>query len=246
MTNATWRDIWLNEGFTTYVQGRITEAVYGKSLADEEALLSARALEKSIGKMPANSQMLAPGTARASTPTMRCPTWPTTRVVVPAFLEQRFGREVFDPFLRGYFDHFAFQSITTEQMLAYLKANLMDKHPGKMSWDEVKQWVYGTGIPKDAPLPDSPRFDMIDAKRAAPLSPARCAAEKLDAKDWNTQEWMYFLDGLPDTTDARADEGARRGLASHRHAERRDRHALVHPCHRRRRQGRLASRARNT
>ncbi|HZX69827.1 MAG TPA: M1 family aminopeptidase/hydrolase, partial [Rhodanobacter sp.] len=60
VTAAAWRDIWLNEGFTTYVQGRITEAVYGERQANEEALLSARALQKGIGEMPANSQKLAP------------------------------------------------------------------------------------------------------------------------------------------------------------------------------------------
>src|SRR5690606_4715383 len=60
VTSANWRDIWLNEGFTTYVQGRITEALYGKALADEEALLSARELQKTIGAMPANKQRLAP------------------------------------------------------------------------------------------------------------------------------------------------------------------------------------------
>jgi hypothetical protein len=67
-----------------------------------------------------------------------------------------------------------------------------------MSWDEVKEWVYGAGIPKDAPIPDSPRFDAIDKERAAFLA-GTLAAGRLDAKTWNTQEWMYFLDRLPDT-----------------------------------------------
>ncbi|HEY0199992.1 MAG TPA: M1 family aminopeptidase/hydrolase, partial [Rhodanobacter sp.] len=60
VTAASWRDIWLNEGVTTYVQGRITEALYGKTLADEESLLSARGLQKELPAMAANSQKLAP------------------------------------------------------------------------------------------------------------------------------------------------------------------------------------------
>ena len=36
VTNASWKNIWLNEGFTTYVQGRITEALYGDELAEME------------------------------------------------------------------------------------------------------------------------------------------------------------------------------------------------------------------
>ena len=36
VTNATWRDFWLNEGFTIYFERRIVEAVYGKPRADME------------------------------------------------------------------------------------------------------------------------------------------------------------------------------------------------------------------
>lgn len=198
VTNATWRDGWLNEGFTTYVQGRITEAVYGKSLADEEALLSARALEKKIGSMPANSQKLAPTPGDVDADDALSDVSYDKGSWFLRTLEQCFGRATFDAYLKSYFNHFAFQSITTEQMLAFLKAHLIDTYPGKMSWDEVKQWVYGTGLPKDAPLPDSPRFDMIDRESKAFVA-GTLTADKLDAKDWNTQEWMYFLDRLPDT-----------------------------------------------
>jgi hypothetical protein len=112
-------------------------------------------------------------------------------------LEQRFGRKHFDAYLKSYFNHFAWHSITTEQMLAFLKPNLIEKYPGKMSWAEVQDWVYGIGIPKDAKLPVSPRFDAIDAEREQFMH-GKLDADKLDAKNWNTQEWMYFLDRLPD------------------------------------------------
>ena len=197
VTAAAWRDIWLNEGFTTYVQGRITEAVYGKSQADEEALLSARALQKSIAGMPANSQKLAPDPRDTGADDSLSDVAYDKGSWFLRTLEQRFGREDFDAYLKGYFKHFAWHSITTEQMLGYMKPNLIEKYPGKMSWTEVNEWIHGTGIPKDAPLPDSPRFDAIDRERSEFLA-GSLAADKLDAKSWNTQEWMYFLDRLPD------------------------------------------------
>ncbi len=199
VTAASWRDIWLNEGVTTYVQGRITEALYGKGLADEEALLSARALQKEIDTMPANSQKLAPDPRGIDADDSLSDVAYDKGSWFLRTLEQRFGRATFDNYLKGYFDHFAFQSISTEQMLDYLKPNLIEKYPGKMSWAEVKTWVYDKGIPKDAPLPDSPRFNAIDAERSAFLA-GSLAADRLDAKGWNTQEWMYFLDRLPDVT----------------------------------------------
>ncbi len=197
VTSTAWRDIWLNEGFTTYVQGRITEAVYGKALADEEALLSARALQKGIGAMAANAQKLAPDPRGIGADDALSDVAYDKGSWFLRTLEQRFGREHFDAYLKGYFHHFAFQSITTEQMLDYLKPNLIEKYPGRMGWDEVKVWVYDEGIPKDAPLPDSPRFNAIDRERSDFLA-GSLAADKLDAKGWNTQEWMYFLDRLPD------------------------------------------------
>ncbi|TPG11518.1 M1 family peptidase [Rhodanobacter glycinis] len=197
VTSAAWRDIWLNEGFTTYVQGRITEAVYGKPLADEEALLSARALQKSIGAMPVNSQKLAPDPRGVGADDSLSDVAYDKGSWFLRTLELRFGRDDFDAYLKSYFHHFAFQSITTERMLDYMKPNLIEKYPGKMSMEEVKAWVYGKGIPEDAPLPDSPRFNAIDQQRNDFLA-GKLAAAKLDAKGWNTQEWMYFLDRLPD------------------------------------------------
>ena len=197
VTAASWRDIWLNEGFTTYVQGRITEALYGRSLADEEALLSARTLQKRIDAMPANAQKLAPEPRDVGADDALSDVAYDKGSWFLRTLEQRFGRHDFDAYLKSYFDHFAFHSITTEQMLDYLKPNLIAKYPGKLSWDEVRDWVYASGIPKDAPLPDSPHFDAIDKQRGQFLEGA-LAAGALEAKAWNTQEWMYFLDGLPE------------------------------------------------
>lgn len=197
VTSAAWRHIWLNEGFTSYVENRIVEAVYGKAQADEEFLIAAHELQREIGGMPENMQRLTPEPRGLGADDALSDVAYTKGAWFLKTLEQRYGREVFDAYLRGYFDHFAFQSIETEQMLAYLKANLVDRHPGKMRWDEIRAWVYQPGIPKDAPLPASPRFAHVDAERADFLA-GKLAADRLDAKGWNTQEWMYFLDGLPD------------------------------------------------
>ncbi|HET7267847.1 MAG TPA: M1 family metallopeptidase, partial [Oleiagrimonas sp.] len=202
VTNANWRNFWLNEGFTTYVQGRITEALYGKRQANEETLLAIQSLEKHIKHASPNAQRLVPeplDTHGAADNEMSSLAYSKGSWFLRT-LEKRFGRKHFDAWLKSYFNHFAWHSITTEQMLAYLKTHLIDKYPGTMSWAEVEQWVHGTGIPKDAPVPDSPRFDAIDSERKAFLTGTLPAA-KLGAGDWNTQEWMYFLDGLPQKTD---------------------------------------------
>ena len=200
VTNASWRHMWLNEGFTTYVENRIVEAVYGKVQADEEFIIAADELLREVKATPAPTQRLVPDLDDADDAAS------DFAYVKGAWLlrtlEARFGREAFDVYLRGYFDHFAFQSITTQQMLDYLKPNLLDKYPGKMSLDEVKAWIHQGGVPADAPLPTSPQLQAIAAARSQWLEGKRTAI-KLDAKHWNTQEWMYFLDGLPDKLSAK-------------------------------------------
>lgn len=197
VTSATWRDIWLNEGFTTYVENRIVEAVYGKTQADEEFVVAAGELKHKMKSLSENQQRLAPAPREVGADDALTDVAYVKGAWFLRFLEARFGRTVFDAYLRDYFDHFASQSITTEQMLAYLRAKLIEQHPGKVHWDEIEQWVYAPGLPATATLPAVPAFVAIDAARARFLDGALPAAA-LPAKAWNTHEWLYFLDHLPE------------------------------------------------
>ena len=190
VTMSAWPHVWLNEGFTTYVQFRIVESVYGKAASDEEFLISANALRKSFESMPLANQALV-GEAGDNVVYTKGAWFLRT-------LEDRFGRNRFDAFLRGYFDHFAFQSIATTQFVDYLHAQLLDKDPGKFSDAEIQAWLYEPGIPAGAPLPVSARFEELDRLRAGFLAGSLPAAQ-LDAAHWRSQEWQYFLDELPPT-----------------------------------------------
>ena len=113
VTNATWRDGWLNEGFTTYVQGRVTEALYGQRQETEETLLAIRNLEKTIGRMPENAQRLAPQPRDIDADDELSDVAYDKGSWFLRALEQKFGRKHFDTWLKGYFNHFAWHSITT-------------------------------------------------------------------------------------------------------------------------------------
>jgi len=112
------------------------------------------------------------------------------------YLDAKFGRERFDAFLRGYFDHFEFQGISTEDFERYLEENLLDRFPGIVTRAEVAAWISGPGIPPDAVLPTTDAFTAVDEARDAWYS-RKVAAKKLDVRDWSAQQWKYFLDGMP-------------------------------------------------
>ncbi|RMH87903.1 M1 family peptidase [Lysobacter pythonis] len=202
VTFATDRDAWLNEGFTTYVQGRITEAMYGQDMADMEHVIDRDELKKEYRTLDSKLQVMALKPGDLSDPDgASSVTVYTKGAWMLQWLEQVYGREVFDPFLKGYFDHFAFQSITTQQFLDYLKTHLLDKHPGKATMEQVEQWIYQPGIPESAPRVNAKPFGVVDTARIAFNSAGTLPAPQLTG-EWSTQEWVHFLEGMPETLPA--------------------------------------------
>jgi len=199
VTFATDKDSWLNEGTTTYVQGRITEALYGKDMAEMEEVIDRDELKQEFASIDPKLQRLSlkPGTL-ADPDDQSSATVYTKGAWFLQFLEKRFGREVFDPWLKGYFDHFSFQSITTKQFRDYLKANLIDKHPNVVTMQEVDQWLYEPGIPGNAPQVESGRFSTVNAARIAWQGSAKLPDKSITGA-WGTQEWVHFLEGMPET-----------------------------------------------
>ncbi|KPN17399.1 aminopeptidase [Xanthomonas sp. Mitacek01] len=199
VTFASAKHGWLNEGFTSYVENRIVESVYGKEVSDMEFVIARNALRENIGTMPEATQALAvkPGTELDADDALSAVAYDKGAWFLQ-FLEQRFGRENFDAFLRGYFDHFAFQSITTEQFVAYAKANLLDKYPDTVTDAEMQEWIYAPGIPSYAPQVMSRNFGIVDSARLAWLGSAQLPPRQI-TENWSTQEWLHFLDGLPQT-----------------------------------------------
>jgi aminopeptidase N len=196
VTNATWRDVWLNEGFSGYLESRIMNAVYGEGRDRMERALGLKALREDLTTRGSKDQWLAvdlrdrdPDEAFSSVLCEKGRLFLT-------FLDAKFGRDRFDGFLRGYFDHFSSKSLTSEQFVNYLQENLLDRFPGIVSRDQVMAWVFGPGIPPDAVLPSSDAFAGVDAARTA-WAGGKIAAKKLESHAWVAQQWVYFLDGMP-------------------------------------------------
>lgn len=199
VTNASWKDIWLNEGFTTYVQARITEALYGAEMAEMEREIDQSDLLAEVKDMSPADQALAlpPLTERDPDDALSQVAYVKGAWFLQ-FLEQRFGREVFDPFLRGWFDDHAFQSANTDQFVEYLKKNLLPKNPTAVSEAELHAWLDEPGIPAFAPKARSRGFAVVDTARIAFLGSETVPNVQVTGQ-WGTQEWVRFIDGLGKT-----------------------------------------------
>lgn len=202
VTFATPKDAWLNEGVTSYVENRLIEALYGPERAAMESAIGRNELADEYKTLDPKLQVLSLRPGAVSDPDdSSSATVYTKGAWFLQFLEQRFGRADFDAFLRGYFNHFAFQSITTVDFLQYAKANLLDKHPGKVTEQELERWVYEPGIPADAPRVESRGFSVVDAGRLAWLGSAQLPGAAV-TREWTTQEWVHFIEAMPETLTA--------------------------------------------
>ncbi|WP_045764685.1 M1 family metallopeptidase [Xanthomonas albilineans] len=197
VTNASWKDIWLNEGFTTYVQARITEALYGAEAAEMERQIDQTDLLADLKGMRPTDQLLAlpPLTERDPDDALSQIAYVKGAWFLQ-FLEQRFGRDTFDAFLRGWFDDHAFQSANTDQFVDYLKTHLLAKKPDAVSAQELHAWLDEPGIPAFAQKARSRNFTMVDTARIA-WSGSGILPGKQITDAWSTQEWVRFLSGLP-------------------------------------------------
>jgi leukotriene-A4 hydrolase len=199
VTNATWSDFWLNEGFTTYFENRIMEAVYGADYAAMLEFLAREGLraeiEEELGGFASSETILHLEL------TGRDPDEGMTAIAYDkgaAFLrtvESVVGRERFDAFLRRYFDAHAFEPMTTEWFLAYLDEHLLDGHPEWRDAIRPREWAYEPGLPDNVALVESEAFIRVEGEVDRFVSGADPAA--LPTEGWSTHEWLHFLRSLP-------------------------------------------------
>ena len=204
VTNATWSDFWLNEGYTVYFERRILEQLYGHNRAEMEAVLGYQDLLGELKSHPAPDQILAID-LKGRDPDDGMTEIPYEKgALFLRAVEQAVGRERLDAYLKGYFDRFAFQSITTAQSLDYMQRHLFapeaptDQPAPPPIKFPVRDWIYEPGLPASAPVPTSEAFQAIDAATADWLR-----GRQIDTEAWTTQEWLHFLRALPEKLDAR-------------------------------------------
>jgi len=104
--------------------------------------------------------------------------------------------------VRGYFDKYAFQSITTETFVDYLQKNLLAANPNMVSAADVDEWIYKAGLPKNAPQPQSDAFAKVETQAKNYLG-GKIAVGAIETKLWTTQEWLHFLKTLPTNLSAK-------------------------------------------
>jgi aminopeptidase N len=209
VTNASWDDFWLNEGFTVYFENRIMEELYGKEVADMLALIEFQEMQNEIADFIKNKH--PEDTHLKLSLKDRDPDAGMTSIayVKGAFflktLERDCGRRRFDEFLKGYFEDHQFSTLTTEDFRQYLYDKLLK--PNHIQFN-VDQWLYKSGLPKNCYAITSPRFEKIqqlaiDFAKGKNIfaTPKKRKGKKrvppLTRDQFIPQEWQAFIRQLP-------------------------------------------------
>ncbi|MCU0454461.1 MAG: M1 family metallopeptidase [Bacteroidetes bacterium] len=198
VTNATWNDFWLNEGFTTYFENRIMEATEGRPYSEMLAQLSLQDLRATVAELGDTSAM----TKLKLDLEGRDPDEGVSDIAYNKgalflrHLEEKVGREVWDIFLRNWFDEHAFRSSTTEEFVTYLQKKLIKGNQKFEKELDIHAWIYESGLPTTLPVITSEEFKRVDGevdqwKSGAP-------PKQLSVTGWTTHHWLHFLKALPD------------------------------------------------
>lgn len=200
VTNATWNDFWLNEGFTVYFERRIMEELRGEAYADMLAQLGRQDLDQTVAELPdVDSHLYLELADRDPDDGMTEVAYEKGALFLRT-LEEKVGRERLDAFLAEYFDTFAFQSMDTVGFLDYLDRELLEPEGLTREDIGIQAWVYGPGVPEGAAVVTSDAFSTVEGEIERWRSGT--PASDLSTADWTTHEWLHFLRSMPDSVGA--------------------------------------------
>jgi aminopeptidase N len=194
VTNATWNDFWLNEGFTVYFERRIMESLYGVDYADMLALLGYQDLLSEINSIEPEMQTLKLKMKGRHPDDAMSDIAYEKGYFFLRMLENHVGRNAMDQFLKKYFQDHKFQTIVTEDFLAYLTKNLLSSPNDE--YLNINKWVYEPGLPSNCPIVVSTKFKNVETA-VVEFKENDASSIFSNTYNWSTHEWLHFIKHLP-------------------------------------------------
>ncbi|MFT5511791.1 MAG: leukotriene-A4 hydrolase [Bacteroidia bacterium] len=203
VTNETWNDFWLNEGFTVYFEQRIMEKIYGKPYEEMQTKLGMGELKHTIERLTKENKeedthLYLELTGRNPDDGLTDIAYEKGRFFLQT-IEKTVGRAKFDVFLKQYFSENAFKPMNTAKFEAYLDKHLLKGDSALYAQIQPKAWIYGPGLPSNAPDPQSAELEKVEVEILKFLNGNQ--AERLVTENWTTHHWLYFLRGLKHKLD---------------------------------------------
>ena len=190
VTNAQWSDIWINEGFTTYVQYRIIEQLHGTPTRMRDMALDRKSLENDFKdkdslksedtRLKTNFEGRNPDDAFSNVPY-------TKGALLLYAVEEKIGKPAFDAFLKKYFAKYTFKSITTDQVI--------EEFIPLVGKDFLMAWIAQPYLPLTAPALPSEIINHMDLLVKNFLEKGQVPAET-EIQALTSKDRCYFLEAV--------------------------------------------------
>mmetsp|Transcript_796 Transcript_796/g.662 ORF Transcript_796/g.662 Transcript_796/m.662 type:complete len:645 (+) Transcript_796:7-1941(+) len=166
VTNENWSNFWLNEGFTVFLERKITSILYGKNSSLVDAKLENITLYLDIEETGVNN------TFTSLSPLLNGSHPDAIMNIVPyekgyqflVYLESVIGESKFQKFLKSYINNFEAKSLGVEDFVRFLsefiKSNFSRRESKKiLNIIDFETWIYQPGYPVDKVNLETDEFD---------------------------------------------------------------------------------------
>jgi leukotriene-A4 hydrolase len=201
-TLATWNDVWLNEGFASYLALRILD-----EMPDDREWLSDDVIELRWFGDRLQCQELVEAVEPGTTILHRSVADPNFIDPIMGFhplsyfkgemflrtLEDRLGRERFDAFLERYFQLFAWRWTDDRSFLAALRELVVAGDPALEQQLRLDEWLYEPGLPSNLTAPAESVLQTRVKERGGAFK-AGTPVTELSVQTWTGVETLLFLD----------------------------------------------------
>ncbi|KAF0711256.1 hypothetical protein As57867_005328, partial [Aphanomyces stellatus] len=203
ITNHTWEDFWLNEGWTMWLQRKIMARIHSDLFFDFDASIGWSDLQESIDDYGADHEFtkLVP-TLDACDPDDAFSSVPYEKGFnLLYFLSKLVGDDLFEGFAQAYVQHFKYKTVTSAQFQAYFIAYFQPTKATELATIDWDTWYHAPGMPA------KPAFDTTIAAASHALArrwleasvaatEAAAFAQASDVAGWTSSQLVAMLELL--------------------------------------------------
>ncbi|MEA2491665.1 MAG: leukotriene-A4 hydrolase, partial [Acidobacteriota bacterium] len=195
-TTGSWDDVWLNEGFASYLAIRFVEALGGPARAEHQLSVDRTAFEGLVrfSTDPSDTLLHRPLTQQQNPGIAFNSASYTKGELFLRTLEDSLGRPAFDAILQAYFRRFAFHWVDERNFLAFLREQALPSDVEQRL--RVVEWIYAPNLPSNVSAPASSAIARQVQAQVQRFT-AGTSFANLDRAGWTDTHLDLFLQQAP-------------------------------------------------
>jgi leukotriene-A4 hydrolase len=209
VTNKNWKNFWVNEGFTTFMERKLDSALLGEDMENLEAIVGNNELVADIKVMGEDSEYtkLSPDYGGNDPDDGFCTVPYEKGYQFLVFIEKKIGKDNFKEVMQRYIKKYKYQSVDYTAFQGVLEELIREKYKKKQAKKMIKEidwdkWLNEKGFPAN-------KMDFVSEylKDAEKLAEDFLNEKEDDSsvlkkfKEWHTNVKLAFLNYLTENKD---------------------------------------------